>query len=64
MSNTVRLVIAICGAMVLAALATPELSSKLPPGAAQLAAAVIAAVLHKMNDKALPEAPVSPGGQQ
>lgn len=49
MSKTLRLVIAILGAAALAALATPELSSQLPSGMAQVLSVVIAAVLHKMN---------------
>lgn len=59
MSNNVRLLLAVLGAALLAALATPELSGKLPVGAAQVLAAFIAAALHKLNDKApavLPDA--------
>jgi len=52
MSNTLRLVLAVVGAAVLAALATPELSSKLPQGVAQVLSVVIAAVLHKVNAEA------------
>ncbi len=57
MSNSVRFLIAVIGAAALAALATPELSSKLPPGLAQIIAAVIAGALHKVNDKAAEPTP-------
>lgn len=63
MSTNLRLVVAVLGAMALAALATPDLSSKLPPGTTQILAAVIAAVLHKLNDKAPPPPPADPSAQ-
>lgn len=52
MNNTARLVLALVGAAALAALAVPEISSYLPPGVGAALAASIAAVLHKVNDKA------------
>lgn len=56
MSNTVRFIIAIIAAGALAALATPELSGKLPPGTAQIFAVGVAAALHRMNaDAPAPE---------
>jgi hypothetical protein len=51
MSNNARLLIAVLGAAALAALATPELAAKLPPGVGQALAAAIAAALHKINAK-------------
>jgi hypothetical protein len=60
MSNTARLVFAVAGAAILAALATPELSGLLPQGVAQVLAVVIGAALHKLNDKA----PVDPSAAQ
>jgi hypothetical protein len=52
MSNTVRLIVALVLTGALAALATPELAAKLPPGTSTILAAAIAAVLHKMNAEA------------
>jgi hypothetical protein len=49
MNATVRLCIALLLTGALAALATPELASKLPGGVAPALAAAFAAVLHKMN---------------
>lgn len=49
MNATARLVIALLLTGALAALATPELASKLPGGAAPALAAAFAAVLHRMN---------------
>lgn len=60
MSNTLRLVFAIIGAALLAALATPELAGKLPPGTSQVLAAVIATALHKINATASPSEPTPP----
>lgn len=59
MNNTVRFVIALVCAAALAALATPQLSSQLPPGVAQVLAASLGAILHKM-DAAQPEPPPEP----
>jgi hypothetical protein len=52
MSNTVRLIVALVFTGALAALATPELASKLPEGLGTVLAASLAAVLHKMNAEA------------
>jgi hypothetical protein len=52
MSNAVRLVIFLALTGALAALATPELAAKMPAGTAQILAAALAAVLHKMNAEA------------
>lgn len=49
MSNTIRLIIALVMTGALAALATPELASKLPAGTTTILAAAIAAVLHRMD---------------
>jgi hypothetical protein len=52
MSNTTRLIVALLIAGALAALATPELSSKLPPGVSTIIATALAAVLNRMNAEA------------
>ncbi len=52
MNNTVRLIIALAIAGALAALATPELAAKLPPGVTTILAAALAAILHRMNAEA------------
>ncbi len=52
MSSTVRLFIALAITGALAALATPELASKMPAGSAAILAAAFAAVLHRMNAEA------------
>ena len=49
MNNTARFVIALLLTGAMAALATPELSSKLPQGIAQVLVVACGAVLHKMN---------------
>ncbi|AKU93366.1 hypothetical protein AKJ09_11512 [Labilithrix luteola] len=49
MSKTTRIIIAAIGAGVLAALATPSLSDKLPAGLAQTLAVAVAAVLHRID---------------
>jgi hypothetical protein len=49
MNNTVRLVVALVLTGVLAALATPELSAKLPAGMSTILATAFAAILHRMN---------------
>lgn len=49
MNNTLRLILALIMTGALAALATPELSAKIPGGAAPALAAALAAVLHKMD---------------
>lgn len=56
MNNTARLLIALLITGALAALATHELASLMPAGTAQILAAALAAVLHKMNAEA-PKAP-------
>jgi hypothetical protein len=56
MNNTTRHIIAILGAMALAALATPELAAYLPQGLAQLFAVIVGAGLHALDAKA-PEPP-------
>ncbi len=62
MSSTVRLIVALVITGALAALATPELASRLPPGTPQILVAALAAALHKMNAEppALPAAPEAP----
>lgn len=52
MSNTVRLILALVMTGALAALATPELATRLPEGTGAILAAALAAVLHKMNAQA------------
>lgn len=52
MNNTARLILALLLTGALAALATPELTSKLPAGVPQILVAAFAAILHKMNDRA------------
>lgn len=59
MSATTRVIIAAVGAGLLAALATPELAAKLPPGVAQILAVSIAAALHRID--ATPKPPAPPG---
>jgi hypothetical protein len=64
MSSKLRLIFAIVGAAILAALATPELTSafagKLPPGTFQIAAVAVAAALHRMNAEAPADPPPAP----
>jgi Tfp pilus assembly protein FimT len=52
MNNTARLLIAMAITGALAALATPELAAHMPSGTAQILAAALAAVLHRMNAEA------------
>jgi hypothetical protein len=51
MNNTARFIVALVLTGAMAALATPELSAKLPAGIAQILVVGFGAVLHKMNAK-------------
>lgn len=62
MNNTARLLMALALTGAMAALATPELTAKMPPGLAQILVVAFGAVLHKMNAQA-PDHECPPKGE-
>lgn len=63
LSSNTRLIIALACAALLAALATPELSARLPSYVGPALAAAVAAVLHKLNAEPPPPPEFPPSGQ-
>lgn len=62
MSKTLRVVLAVVGAMALAALANPDVSKLLPAGGAQVIAMLIAAMLHFVDANPPATPPALPSG--